>query len=483
MAVYSNLTQTSSLKAVEFTPVADGNFTFFYVDPAQKNEIKTWLTQPEIGQTIVAETQANGRAVLVTQGNKSKNEMIKALEARGDHITFSHKPAKFSIWKASGAMGLAGQGMQFASSLMRRKLDVGLFMFAVLNISANLIGIVFGAEKSEDVNRLHYLKDNINDKLDEHLPDGTTLPSVYDKRANRYTEPEAPKSVPQKAYEYIQRHSVRIGEIGLRYMGAIALAFPINRWGMAFSKLRKGNITDAYLAGRDPSTLRHLAGIGSLLGKNIALFSKTEDPFDPKPKTWLDTMREKYVFRLGGTIESAAFATLGYDGFKNGKITYGGKQHADFLSGTGGMIFSARYMLRNWAPFGIRNVDTKELYAHVTDSLAMMPPEKIPQLLADTTAGLQEHFKDQPIDFGKVFTQLRTDLYRYHGISLNSNGQAAVTNAAAAKLPAVSAPETGTTTFASANPPPRRMADRITPPLASHAEGAAKAAVTTQVGI
>src|SRR5262249_31361674 len=149
----------------------------------------------------------------------------------------------------------------------------------------------------------------------------------------------------------------------------------------------------------DTATLSHYAGMGSLLGKTIALGSKPEDPYDPKPKTWLDTIREKFTFRTGGAIEALAFATYAADSFTNPdrRIVFkrGGKDYADFIGGLGSILFSIRYMVRHWAKFGVKDVNMEELHAHVTDSLAKMPPEKLPQLLADTAAEMTDHFKDK----------------------------------------------------------------------------------------
>ena len=94
----------------------------------------------------------------------------------------------------------------------------------------------------------------------------------------------------------------------------------------------------------------------------------------------------------------------------------------DFISGIGGVLFTIRYAMRHWAPFGVRDTNMPEIYAHVTDSLAKMPPDKLPQLLADTAADITDHFKDKHLKYGEVFNQLLIDLYRYHHIALDNLG-------------------------------------------------------------
>lgn len=423
MSVYKNTRTNPLFNAVEFSPVSDGNFTFFYIDnPLRKDAARTWLARPEHHQEILAETQVEGHHVFVTHGDKTKEELLSALQQGGDHFAFSHSPKGVNAWALRGMLGIGGQGLQLTSSLMRHKLDIGLFVFAVSNIAANIMGMTLGAQKSEDTHRLRHLKEKFNTRLDDHLPAGEGLPKIDERRAALHKDEQPPKSAGDKLEGFLRRNSVYVGELGLRYLGAFALAFPMNKWGKSWTKMKTGAFKEAYDVGRNPSTYSHVAGIGSLVGKNIAFFSKPEDPYDPAPKSRLDNFREKYTFRLGGWIEAASFGTLSYGAFKEGKIKIGGKQYADYLSGTGGAMFTLAYVTRHWAKFGVKEMNMEELYAHVADSLAQMPPEKLPRLMADTAADIKEHFKDKPMDFGKIFTQLMTDLYRYHHIALDNLG-------------------------------------------------------------
>ena len=176
-----------------------------------------------------------------------------------------------------------------------------------------------------------------------------------------------------------------------------------------------------------PAKLRVYAGVSSIFGKTVALTSAIPDPYNPKPPTVLDHLREKGSFLAGGLIEITSFSALAYDSFahtkgtKNG-LTIGGKQHRDWLGGVGASMFVMGYIARLWAKFGERNVNMNEIYAHVSDTLAETPPEKVPQLLANTAASLTEHFQDKPgLTFATIYTNLANDLTQFHTRSKTPN--------------------------------------------------------------
>ena len=180
MAVYKNLTLNSPLTAVEFTPVSDGNFSFFYVNaPENKEALKQWLTSKEIGQEIISESLVGGQPVIVMHGPKSKEEMMKALEAHGEKLQFVPPPGKpMDTWKVISMLAVPGQAMQFAASCMKKGggFDWGLGVFAGSNLLGHFISWIYGSQKSDDVNRLQFIKKEINQGLLEHLPTGKQLP-------------------------------------------------------------------------------------------------------------------------------------------------------------------------------------------------------------------------------------------------------------------------------------------------------------------
>lgn len=456
MAVYRNNKQESPITSVEFSPVSDGNFTFFFIDsPISVKGVKEWLQDKKVSQEIIAETQVSGHPVLVTHGDKPPEHILAALKDRGEELTPYHRKKAFSeqVWPMGASIATVGQLMQLTSSYLRPKRDADwtLRLFAGSNLLASAWIFFYGAQRSKDPHRLTYLKRHFNEELGSHAPGGQdSLPDINDTRLRFHNESSEPKNIAGKMDDFLARNSVTVGEIGLRYLGATSLAFSSKNWGKAFNKLLEGEFKEAYKVGRTAtpipgtnkvSLLTHNAGMLSLTGKTIAIASKAEDPYNPKPSTWLDKVREKFTFNFGGALETIAFATVAYDGFKNKKISFkpaykkvmegekevlkrieGVKEHADVISGIGSSLFTIRYIMRNWAPFGVREMDMPELYAHVTDCLAKMPPDKLPQLLADTAADITDHFQDKHLKYGEVFSQLLTDLYRYHHIALDNLG-------------------------------------------------------------
>ncbi|MFW0777383.1 MAG: hypothetical protein ACN2B6_06660 [Rickettsiales bacterium] len=382
--------------------------------------MRSWITSENFGQEVIAETTVDGRPVLITHGDKTQQQVMGLLKENGNKFGIEKKAVGFKdiAWPTRSILGFSGQGLQFIASIVGNKVNSGLLLFSLSNITANTMGLVFGAQRTEDKNRLRFLKEQFNDSLGPHVAPGETLPDVTSKRSALHEEKEqlGPR---QQFGAFLRRNSVTIGEIGLRYIGAFGLIFPFTQWKTAGKYVAQGAFKEAYLEGRNTLPWVRRAGITSMIGKTVALTSKAEDPYDPKPKGAIEQFREKVAFKLGGNIEAAAFGVFTVDAFKRGTETH---HPAQFLSGSGGAMFTTAYLIRNWAKFGVKETNMEELYAHVTDSLAKVTPEELPQLMADTAASMKEHFKDKPMDFGKVFTQLMSDMYRYHHIALDNLG-------------------------------------------------------------
>ncbi|MBV8939106.1 MAG: hypothetical protein JO089_04630 [Alphaproteobacteria bacterium] len=424
MSTYRNLTANAAFSAVEFAPAPDGNLTFYHVDPAKEKEARAWVAS--IGQELLAETKLEGHLVLVTHGERSQDELVSLMEQHGDKLELQEKKKGFNMWAGRGALSMVGQLLQLTSGfLVKGPPDGATITFALSNITANISNMVFGAEKTPDVHRLRFLKSTVNDNLLAHIEEDE-LPSVDDRRAPLRSEPAPPQSFGERSWDLMQRNSVRIGEIGLRYFGSLAMAFPISRWKPGLKALAEKGVSEGYLAARNPDKFTRYAGLAYVAGKTLGFASKVPDPYDPDPNhhTKIDEIREKYVFRTSTLIEAAAATMIAGDRFLNRKIKFPdkamvpgglrGRETKDFLGGVGGLLFVGAFAMRFFAPFGVKKVDMAELEAHITDALAKTPPEKIPQLMADNAAMLKEHFKDQPIEFGELFTTMMTDLYRYH---------------------------------------------------------------------
>ena len=499
MALYKNQAAASPIASVEFAPMPDGNFSFFTLRNKQDAEgVKQWLTSQGVGQKLIAETAVNGQPVLVTQGSQSQQALLTQLSAQHGEFSLVFKPKKNNIWAIRGNMGMVGQGLQIVSSFLNASgLDVATLSFASLNLLANGTNIIFGAEQLPDTHRLRFLKKEINRKVAPYSTAEQQLPGVDDDRQALRAEPQPPQTLGEKAYAFMKHNSVSIGEIGLRYLGSVAIAFPLSTrvmktitrmqptgevnekgeklyaqvseevarnhftWG-GINKIGEKNylkgipegayglrggasvlkhgewgslgkagstLKQAFLTARNKDVYSLTGGLLYLTGKSIALTSKVHDPYDPDHHSPIDWLRENVTFRLSSLIEMTAGGTIAFDRFRNRKIIlpdwkilpktifgkeFRGHKTADFIGGIGGALFAGAYFIRLFAPFGEMNLNMDEVKAHATDALATVPPEKIPQLMADCTATIKEHTKDQHMEFGEIYSQMAGCLYRYH---------------------------------------------------------------------
>ncbi len=476
MAIYKNTNAASPLSGVEFSPVSDGNFSFFHVGTADNKEsVKQWLISPELGQEIVAETVVDGKPVFVTHGDKTKDEVMKLLEARGERLELQKRKKTFSdiAWPVRGALGFSGQTLQLGSSFLTKKgfaWDTG--MFASLNLVANAMAMMFGAQRRPDDHKLRSIKTDINETLDDYVP-ADALPSIDEKRAPLREEPAAPKSTWQKSKEWLRDNSVLVGEVGLRFAAGLAVAFPVNKLSKGWSALKTQGLKKAYYTTRNDAIITHYAGLGSLAGKAVALFSEAEDPYDPKPDGLIGKIRKKILFRLGGWMEAVAFSAQAYDNFTNKgdtkKIRFMGKDSPNYIAGTGSSLFATGYVVRNWAKFGVKEMDIEEMFSHAVDGLALLPPKELSQRMAEVAADITDHFKNGRLSYGEAFGQLKDRLYRDHHIALDNLGTEPQERIAKMNGQADPPPAQAAAKFTPADRP-RNPLERVVIPAASHAE-------------
>jgi hypothetical protein len=466
MAIYDNKTKGSAVTAVEFSPVAQGNFAFFYLDDYRHlDEVKSWLSNEQFKQQIVAESAVNGRPVIITRGEHTQEALRALLESRGDKLSLHRPEQQFNYWAMRGGMSVVGQTLQLTSSLMgvekltdkhalvnaesklfnpalaqelkeakglkkdlfvRKNFNYDIGVFAILNLIANGANILYGGQSEKDDNRLRHVKQGINDGLAGKLNDGQQMIDVNDNRQAQRSEPEKPPTIVEQFNEFARRHSVRFFELGLRFAAAVALVLPVNKMKGGFDLLKKGEVSNAFHSSLNPDKLARWAGIGYLSGKTVALFAKVPDPYDPKPHSTIDTIREKVLFKLGSVIEAFAGGTIAVNayqkkkvGFSNGKTASMTPQR-DWFGTVGGGLFATGYVVRLGAEFGSKNINMNEVYAHAEDTLARTPHDRLPQLLADTAAGLTTHFQDKGMTFGETYSRMLSDLYRYNQVAIEN---------------------------------------------------------------
>ncbi|MDX2094531.1 MAG: hypothetical protein SFW64_01110 [Alphaproteobacteria bacterium] len=417
VVTYRNASARGKVESVDFSTVDGHRLTFLRLrSPAVSREMQQLLGRAPLHQQLVATTTVEGRQVMVLRGEAAPAEILNALKSQGESFRAPKPQKSLNAWKMRSILGFSGQALQLTSSFLRPsgKIDKSIFVFAVANLTANTINLVYdhGAQV-DDTHRLRFLKQKMNREIAPHLPAGEAAFDINDNRKSLRPDEESHEPI-DEAKGFLKRHSVAIGELGLRYLAAIGLAFPVQHW--------KSSLNKRQLPPINTSPLRAYTGLSSIFGKTLALGSKIPDPYNPEPVGWLDRLREKYTFLAGGWIEVSSFGVMAYDAFFNstGKnadrgIKINGKLHRDWLGGIGASLFTAGYIARSWAKFGERHVNMEELYAHTSDTLARTPPEKVPQLLADTAASLSEHFKGDPtLNYASIYSNLAADVCRYH---------------------------------------------------------------------
>lgn len=436
MAVYNNISQTAPIRSVEFAEVPQGNIAFFQVSSEDAPAISELLTR-QFGQSIITRAQvAGGKTMFVTQGPLNDESLLKQLSGTGNDFKLQVEPekSKFNAWKLRGELSTLGQPLQLLSATWS---PGGLAMdraaFAGINMAANVSNMAFGSQKREDVNRGIYVKTKFNEAFKGEFLPGNAPIAIDTSRSDLREEPAKRKSVGAKTYGFMKDYSVVVCEIGLRFAGASALFVPFENWGKVARELSYGNPLKAMKVGLNPNKLPMIAGAGYLGGKTLALISKTPDKYSPEKHTALDTFREKYVFRLSSIIEFSAASALLVHSLQKGVMPTGplafsawknrtakGLETRDYAGIIGSAAFAGGQAVRFFAPFGELKPDVQDTIAYVGDSLALMPKDKLPELMAKSTAFLQEQFSEQHLDFGKVYTQMQTDLYRYHNIAVDS---------------------------------------------------------------
>lgn len=438
-----------------------------------------------LNQTIVAESIVDGKPVLVTQGPLHGNDLVKTMREKGEDITLHQEQKPFNVWALRGGMSIVGQTLQLTSSCFQTKdvialekkhgaekflklvpeldpahknfiprlkeefeaakagiksgagnalhiresfaPDIGVF--AILNLLANGVNIAYGGQESPDEHRLKALKSVTSEQLAPHTNHADNLPGNDIDRSQAYRDPPPPLTKTQKVDAFMKANSVRVGEIGLRFLASLALIVPAKKRtiveGMEFAK--EGEYLKAASAVRQKNPVLLGAGLAYVTGKTLGLFTKVHDPHDPKPASMIDKIRENVLFPVDNAIEFGAGSAIAYNAFNHKTVGLAQKglheikPVRDYAGSVGGLIFAGGYLSRYWAKFGTKELNMADLEAHLSDSLAQMPKEKLPQLVADSTAALADHLTDNKVSFGELYAKAAVDLYEHHQVAINTD--------------------------------------------------------------
>lgn len=450
MTVYWNSDAQARIASVEFRGEGGTARAFFRLtDAAHMEAVRELLTQPPLAQQVLATASAAGEPVLVTQGTVSPQTLLQGLAVQGETLV-PRAPEKkpFNPWAWRGYTSLLGQGLQIVSSkkTLGNTSDNGaIFGFAALNLVANAINIIFGAQEKKDPHHLRALKQELNAQLAPYV----TAP-LPDPEENRLSQrPVAHVSIGSRFSAALSKYSVSFGEIFLRTIGSASLAFPFAQWKDVGKTWRETqSFGKAFEASKNHNPATFAVGLMMLTGKGVSFLSREPDPYNPEPPGLIRKFREKVTFRLSSVIEAFAAGYMGYDRWKTKRILIGGKEHPDYYGMAGNAVFVGGYGVRLTAPYGSRIVDMPELYAHVADGLALVPPAQLAQQVLATAMFLEQHFKaappdkKHPVDAASVYEHLVQELATHHRIAVTP--MAGVDTAASVALPAPALPATPT---------------------------------------
>lgn len=500
MTLFINSNAESAIAQIEFAGAPDaGQFVVLHARTRMEPEkISQWLQNNGLNLEEITRTHVDGREVLITRSALPQEKILQTLQSHGEALTENIPAKKLNPWKLRGWASIIGQPMQLASGMLQKgTIDPATIGFASANMIANVTNIVFGAEKKDDPNRLLFLKEAVNRDVDEHLPAGTNPPDPTSSRMDERVKPDETKKF--DSYDFMKRNSVRIGEIGLRYIGALSLAFPFVKaipgkkpwsvagltegtahWKKGVQQLGAGKFGEAYktIANKDQFTRN--AGLAYLFGKSIAFGAQVPDAYSGEPHTAVDTTREKILFPASSMIEAVAAGLIAYNGLFKRKINWNQKfmpkalhfgETRDYLGGIGGLLFTTGLIIRIFAPFGKKELDMQEISAHISDTLSKTPPEQMPRLLADSAATVFEHSKDSGATFGSIFASMANDMSQHYHIALNAPANANASAQVAGQQPQEPAQEAAS--FASRAPRKTDEAGRHTAmakPADSHTE-------------
>lgn len=457
MAVYKNRDDKSIFSSVDFD---DANNTAFFFVKSEVDVDKAKNMLAASGADFIAKSYVKGQTVVIAQSKEPKEELFNKIAAADTgKFELEPEPKKNSLqfikengWKLRGGSSIIGQSATVVSAALtpdkaqtytpegklKTKFDPATGMFAVLNLTANFINLIFGGQKEEDVHGLEKFNRVIADEINHYLPAGECkispddvrkLSYMNDKEIEEHNKDRSPTGI-------LKRNSVKIGEVGLRTLGSLALVLNYRTVIPGLKKLATGNVKEAWNIAKTQDNFTRIAGYGMVAGKAMGLAAETYDPENP-PKTYWQEIKQKVLWRVSSFTEMIAQGSMVYDRAKNKKIVWGNELRADRLGAAGNFILTVPpYPTRLVLPYGQKVLDVNEVHARLLDELPKLPHDKIPEVAARVTARMVEHMGENSPQFSALYKNLLDKLEKYHGISVLPHSQAG-------KGEAVSVPEKG----------------------------------------
>ncbi len=409
MRTYLSQQPAGFIRSVAFEKTGDGQYCFVTTaDAASTKRVQALLAEANSGQQVISVTESKEGQLLVLRGG-TPERTLKLLATDGQQFALPEVQKKFNPWAWRGILSIVGQSGQLLSGGLvykhakkifeesakleadqkllgdKRNDSFAIGVFALLNLCANVINITFGAQKKNDPHQLAYLKQQFN----EHLQTEYGVNAAVDAPNTTLVAGK------EKAGSFLQQHSVSFGEVFLRTLGSVSLAFPVTQVKAALKALRTGGIKEGFAAAKNKTPATFWYGIAMLTGKFTSFMATESDPYNPEPPSAWRSFREKVAFRLSSVIEGGGALYSVRDRYKNHEIFVGNKSMPDIPGTFGNAVFVAGYGIRYTAPYGSREVYMPELYAHVSKALAQLPVDRQAEALAKAAQWMAGHFADK----------------------------------------------------------------------------------------
>jgi hypothetical protein len=439
--IFNSETEDSKFLAAEIKKSNGIDFGTFVTNKNHGLEdLQQLAAAANVKLNVISTSKSNdGGNVIVVKSDDCLSKIVDEMNKNGSTLSEPVEEKHFNPWKWRAISSIVGQGLQISSSVFAKNSspDTAAIMgFGALNLAANFSNLAFGGQHNPDEHQLTFLKYQIRHGFEKIAENPSELPKVEENQLVTRINEIPNKSLIDKAYETAQHYSVSCGEIGLRLAGATSLAFPYTNLPKAASLLVQGKPVEAFNAAKNSNDVTFQAGIATIAGKFISLAAKAKDDYSPESKTMVDVFREDIAFKASSVIEgvAASYMTLNrlniIPNRENGELAVNEdgspKKNAlkfadnDYIGALGNAIFVGGYGIRFAAPYGSLDVDMPHLYAFVSDCLAQVPPEKIPDALMATSANLKQHFaENHNISFTDIYASISEDLFNHHGIDVN----------------------------------------------------------------
>lgn len=446
--IFISSTNTGAVKAVEFSQTNGVNYAVFHTMAGKAaQDLASVFDAAHKNVQILSDTPGdNGEHIIACRMDYPLDEMISALNAQSEGLEREKEqktgPDPMFLRGCTSIIGQASQLVSSATTLPRNtplpttrkeilgNISADIMGFAVLNLMANFCNMKFGSQHKIDHNHTIALKEEFNRHLAQLVDNPDALPDPRSEAISR--RPPEKLTFGQKAYNFAQSQSTTIGEVALRMAGTASMIFPANQWREAYAEAAQGNYAQAFAKAINKDPVNRAVGITTMVGKVSSLIAKEENPYSDKEQNAFDVFREKYAFKASSVIEGVAAAGMAVDRVVNRRSIIGADKYynpndknqfdalpRDWAGAFGNGVFVLGYGIRYPAKVGTLDVDLKEVYAHISDGLALLPRDTIPEALAGTVISLKNHFKDKrDLSAADIYAGISNELENHHQIAM-----------------------------------------------------------------